>query len=256
VPRPDLLRAADLRMGERLTSERSLDGGDDPAWSHRLGMVDGAPGYLGRVGLMVDHETLLHRTKQARAAFEEAQADAEAAKQDYHERVRELAAAGMSLREIGVELGLSHQRVHQIVSEARTSSRRRRIATAAAAGTGTVLAALVLATAWAGVPTPWSPVEGSGGSQALARLYPVGLERFVTPEQAAAAAATDAYTQLEGVDTEVVLRFPGDVALDARVRVTGPDFCRIYSASGKRLDGAIAWSAFGEGLSCSPSNAS
>ena len=37
---------------------------------------------------MVDHETLLHRTKQARAAFEEAQADADAAKQDYHERVR------------------------------------------------------------------------------------------------------------------------------------------------------------------------
>ena len=142
------------------------------------------------------------------------------------------------------------------MSEAWTSSRRRRTATAAAVGTGTVLAALVLATGWAGVPTPWSPVQGSSGSQAPARLHPIGLERFATPEQAAAAAATDAYTQLEGVHTEVVLRFPADVAHAARVRATGPGFCRIYSASGKRLDGAIAWSAFGEGLSCSPSNAS
>ena len=77
-----------------------------------------------------------------------------------------------------------------------------------------------------------------------------GLERFATPEQAAAAAATDAYTQLEGVDTEVVLRFPVDVALDARVRVTSAGFCRIYSASGEGPGGATAWSAFGEGLSC------
>jgi hypothetical protein len=205
---------------------------------------------------MADRETLLRRTEQARASFEDRQDEVEAAKREYHESVRELAAAGMSLREIATALGLSHQRVHQIVSGKPTASRRRRTVTAAAAGTATLLAVLMVITGWVGVPAPWSPVEGSHGSAAPARLHPVGLERFATPEEAVSAAATHAYSQLEGIATKVVVRFPDDVALDARVRVTAPGFCRIYSASGERADGTMAWTAFGDGISCSPSSAS
>ena len=55
---------------------------------------------------------------QARTAQErllELQRDAERARVDYHYEIRRLHAAGGSLREIADALGLSHQRVHQIV---------------------------------------------------------------------------------------------------------------------------------------------
>lgn len=58
---------------------------------------------------------------QARAAEErviEAERDAEVARADFHRAVRRLQLAGGSLREIAEALGLSHQRVHQIVEGA------------------------------------------------------------------------------------------------------------------------------------------
>lgn len=92
---------------------------------------------------IADRETLLRRTEQARAAFEDRQDEVEAAKREHHQRVRELAAAGMSLREIATALGLSHQRVHQIVTEKPAAGRRRRSVTAAVTGTAMLLAAVM-----------------------------------------------------------------------------------------------------------------
>jgi hypothetical protein len=48
------------------------------------------------------------------------------AKVAYHQAIRRLHAAGGSLREIAEALGLSHQRVHQIIDEAAEPTRRRR----------------------------------------------------------------------------------------------------------------------------------
>ena len=58
---------------------------------------------------------------EARAAgdrFVEAQHDVEAARVEYHHAIRRLHACGGSMRGIARVLGLSHQRVHQIVDEA------------------------------------------------------------------------------------------------------------------------------------------
>jgi len=59
--------------------------------------------------------------QQARAAEErviEAERDADVARADFHRAVRRMQLAGGSLREIAEALGLSHQRVHQIVEGA------------------------------------------------------------------------------------------------------------------------------------------
>jgi hypothetical protein len=50
---------------------------------------------------------------------------AERAKADYHHAIGRLHAAGGSLREVAAALGLSHQRVHQIVDEAAEPTRPR-----------------------------------------------------------------------------------------------------------------------------------
>jgi len=54
------------------------------------------------------------RTAEARAI--DAEQAAEAARTEFHRAIRRLQLAGGSLREIAEELGLSHQRVHQIVA--------------------------------------------------------------------------------------------------------------------------------------------
>jgi hypothetical protein len=201
-----------------------------------------------------DRETLLRRTQQARAAFEARQDEVDEAKREYHQRVRELVAAGMSLREVAAALGLSHQRIHQIVGQAPGVTKPRRRATTAAAGTATLLVILAVLATVSGIPTPWSPVPGADAATAQAWLSPTGLERFESPEAAAEAAAVIAYPQLREVASEVVLRFPDAVALDARVRVTADRFCRIYSARGEQPQSSIRWTAFGEGTSCSASS--
>jgi hypothetical protein len=207
------------------------------------------------VDSMSDRETLLRRTEKARAAFQARQDEVDVAKREYHQHVRELVAAGMSLREIATALGLSHQRVHQIVAqEPSTAKRRRSTTTTAAAGTATLLVLLAVLAAVSGIPTPWSPAQASDGATAQARPYPIGLERFDTPQAAAEAAVVSAHPELREVASEVVLRFPDEVALDARVHVTADRFCRIYPATGEQAGTTVTWTAFGEGVSCSPSS--
>lgn len=69
--------------------------------------------------------SLLDQAKTAEARVIDAEHAAEVARADFHRAVRRLQLAGASLREIADVLGLSHQRVHQIVESAGGSRRWR-----------------------------------------------------------------------------------------------------------------------------------
>jgi hypothetical protein len=68
---------------------------------------------------------LVREAKAAREFLLASQHAAERARVDYHHAIRRLHAAGGSLREIAEALGLSHQRVHQIIDEAAEPTRPR-----------------------------------------------------------------------------------------------------------------------------------
>src|SRR5258708_24732010 len=59
--------------------------------------------------------SLLSQARAAEARVIDAEHHAEVARAEFHRVIRRLQLAGGSLREIAEELGLSHQRVHQIV---------------------------------------------------------------------------------------------------------------------------------------------
>jgi hypothetical protein len=62
--------------------------------------------------------SLLDQARAAEVRLVDAERNAEVARADFHHAVRRLQLAGGSLREIADALGLSHQRVHQIVEGA------------------------------------------------------------------------------------------------------------------------------------------
>ncbi|MBD0339233.1 MAG: hypothetical protein ICV67_08110 [Thermoleophilia bacterium] len=64
-------------------------------------------------------DELLREARDARDRLIAAQHEVDAAREAYHHAIGRLCAAGGTLREIAEELGLSHQRVHQIVEEGR-----------------------------------------------------------------------------------------------------------------------------------------
>jgi hypothetical protein len=70
-------------------------------------------------------ESLLDQAKAAEERVIDAEHEAEVARAEFHRAVRRLQLAGGSLREIAEALGLSHQRVHQIVESAGGSRRWR-----------------------------------------------------------------------------------------------------------------------------------
>jgi hypothetical protein len=72
---------------------------------------------------------LLAEARQAQERLIDAERDVEVARAEFHRAVRRLHLNGSSLRELAAGLGLSHQRVHQIVEEAGGSRRRIRIGT-------------------------------------------------------------------------------------------------------------------------------
>jgi hypothetical protein len=107
---------------------------------------------------MGEYERELERVNKARADFEASQDEVERRKQDYFTAVRTLHEAGMPLREIATALGLSHQRVHQMVEEAtgKHAGLRRKAARAAKQG-GLALLVFLLGAAGAytlGYETP------------------------------------------------------------------------------------------------------
>jgi hypothetical protein len=69
---------------------------------------------------------LLNEAKIAEADLVEAEHAADVARAGFNRAVRRLHLAGASLREIALALGLSHQRVHQIVEAAGGSRRWRK----------------------------------------------------------------------------------------------------------------------------------
>jgi hypothetical protein len=89
----------------------------------------------------------LEQAKKLREEYERALDAAESRRTAYHEAVLELHRSGTPLREIAKELGLSHQRVHQIVSG---ESPRRRNLGRVAGGIGglLVLIAAIAAAVW------------------------------------------------------------------------------------------------------------
>jgi AraC-like DNA-binding protein len=72
--------------------------------------------------MLMDDE-LLEAARRAGARAADAQHDADVAKADYHEAIRRLQLSGATMREIAAVLGLSHQRVQQII-DAKGGSRR------------------------------------------------------------------------------------------------------------------------------------
>ena len=70
-------------------------------------------------------EQLLKKAQREAARFAELERDAHLARADYHTAIRRLHLAGGSLREIAEALGVSHQRVQQIVNDAGGSWWRR-----------------------------------------------------------------------------------------------------------------------------------
>src|SRR5580704_16836330 len=70
---------------------------------------------------------LLAEARQAQERLIDAERDVEVARAEFHRAVRRLHLHGSSLRELAADLGLSHQRVHQIVEEAGGSRRRIRV---------------------------------------------------------------------------------------------------------------------------------
>jgi hypothetical protein len=69
------------------------------------------------------NDDLLGEARRAQERLIDAERDADVARAEFYRAVRRLHLHGASLRELAASLGLSHQRVHQIVEEAGGSRR-------------------------------------------------------------------------------------------------------------------------------------
>jgi hypothetical protein len=83
----------------------------------------------------------LERIRQRRDEYESTLDEAERLRDEYHREIVKLHRSGVSLREIAEGLGISHQRVHQIVAplEERSGARRGRAKAAGAAGVAMIV---------------------------------------------------------------------------------------------------------------------
>jgi hypothetical protein len=96
----------------------------------------------------------VERAKKLREEYERALDAAESRRIAYHEAVLDLHRSGTPLREIAKELGLSHQRVHQMVSGETPHRRKLPRAAGGIAGALVLVAATVLAL-WLAKATPF-----------------------------------------------------------------------------------------------------
>jgi hypothetical protein len=127
----------------------------------------------------------IEQVKKLREEYERALDAAESRRSAYHDAVLELYRGGTPLREIAKELGLSHQRVHQIVSG--EPPRRSKLPRAAggAAGVLLILVAAMFGALWLARATPFGSsapsqvsipnVVGQPASDAVRHLTDAGL---------------------------------------------------------------------------------
>ena len=102
----------------------------------------------------------VEQVKKLREEYERALDAAESRRSAYHEAVLDLYRGGTPLREIAKELGLSHQRVHQIVSG--EPPRRGKLPRAAGGAAGVVL--ILVAATFGALRLAHAPPFGSGAA--------------------------------------------------------------------------------------------
>nr|MBA3690480.1 hypothetical protein [Actinomycetota bacterium] len=88
------------------------------------------------------------RIQRQRDEYEAAQDEAERLRDDYHREIVKLHRSGMSLREIAEGLGISHQRVHQIVTPFEETSGSRSNKRRATGAAGVVVILLIAGAVW------------------------------------------------------------------------------------------------------------
>ena len=116
-------------------------------------------------------------TRKARGEFEARVDEVEIARDEYYQMVSRLHRAGMPLRDIAEELGLSHQRVHQMIGESEGRKRPSKAASRTAkAGGAALLAVALLATGWTIARTQDSELPDAPSSTA-AEEGPAAPER-------------------------------------------------------------------------------
>jgi hypothetical protein len=134
-----------------------------------------------------DLKRLVEEVKEARAEFEVRLDDMDIAKERYYESVRRLYKAGMPLREIAEEVGVSHQRVHQIVGEESSRARVRRVVAKRARAGGAALIIVISIIWWAAsTGTPQPPAEALADLKNvrsfMATRLPEEAREFIVPK--------------------------------------------------------------------------
>ena len=128
---------------------------------------------------------LVEDVKEARADFEARLDDLDVAKGRYYDAVRRLYEHGMPLRDIANAVGVSHQRVHQIVGDQRTGGRvRGTVGKHARAGGAAVL--IVLVVSWIASSMhrqrPEDALAALGDARSfMAQELPAEAREFVVP---------------------------------------------------------------------------
>lgn len=130
---------------------------------------------------------LVEEVKEARAEFEARLDDLDAAKERYYDTVRRLYNAGMPLREIADAIGISHQRVHQIVGEDPAGARLRRGMARRARAGGVALVVVVFGTWLAATisgpqPRPEALADLQDARRFMDSQLPPEARRFVLPK--------------------------------------------------------------------------
>jgi transcriptional regulator with XRE-family HTH domain len=116
----------------------------------------------------------LEQVKKLREEYERALDAAESRRAAYHKAVLDLYQDGTPLREIAKELGLSHQRVHQIVSG--EPPRRRSKLPRAAGGLGALL--LVVAVIFGATRLARAPIATASVPRVLNAVQSIAVERL------------------------------------------------------------------------------
>jgi hypothetical protein len=98
----------------------------------------------------------LARIQALRDEYEAALDEAERLRDEYHREIVKLHRSGMSLRDIAERLGISHQRVHQIVAP-HEAEPRRRADRRGLAGAGGLLVLLIAGGLWLTRSDPAQP---------------------------------------------------------------------------------------------------